>query len=320
MKRTKSLGFTLIELLVVIAIIAVLIALLLPAVQQAREAARRSQCKNNLKQMGLAIHNYHDTFTVFPPGGTSCLCVAYQTGGIVGHSMYADILPYLDAAAVYNKLNWRIPGYAYYSPSIDAAHEAAVMTKIPAYICPSSTTKTLWIYGSSAQAAMFTQESSHYAAIAGSVRPTSLNGRTYISSGGTFYKNSKKGVRDMSDGASNVMMVGEYSGRAKGVGGVKQTEAEALSNVQPIPWYGFYEGDTAGAITYHGWKTIQWAPNLYWYNVGSTYNQQSLKSEHTGGVHILLGDGGVRFLSENINLPTLYNLADIADGNATGEF
>ena len=89
-------GFTLIELLVVIAIIAVLIALLLPAVQQAREAARRSQCKNNMKQMGLALHNYHDTFTVFPPGGTS---VAANLN--TGHNMFADILPYFDQAAIY---------------------------------------------------------------------------------------------------------------------------------------------------------------------------------------------------------------------------
>ena len=149
MKRMKSLGFTLIELLVVIAIIAVLIALLLPAVQQAREAARRSQCKNNLKQMGLALHNYHDAFSVFPPGGTTCNpCSAYSSANN-GHLMTADILPYMDQVAIYNKLNWRVPGYAYYTGVQDAAHEAALLTKIPAYICPSSTTKTLYQYATS---------------------------------------------------------------------------------------------------------------------------------------------------------------------------
>jgi len=320
MSRTKFRGFTLIELLVVIAIIAILIALLLPAVQQAREAARRTQCKNNLKQIGLALHNYHDTFTRFPPGSTSCIpCAAYQYDGRTGHAVYADILPYLDQAPLYNRLNWIIPGYAYYSPSIDLAHETAVRTKIPAYICPSSTTQTLWIYGAGANAAMFTQQQTHYVAIGGSARPEALNGRSYISRGGTFIKNGDKGLRDMTDGSSNCMVFGEYSGRAKGATGVKQTEAEANSTVNGMPWYGFYETDGAGAVTFHAQKTVAYAPNLYWYPT-VLYNQQSLKSEHTGGIQILMGDGAARFLSENISLTTYFNLADISDGLTVGEF
>src|ERR1700709_2477916 len=93
--RNRRTGFTLIELLVVIAIIAVLIALLLPAVQQAREAARRSQCKNNLKQLGLAMHNYHDTYKVFP-----------TASGGNGFSPHARILPYVDQAPLYGTLNF----------------------------------------------------------------------------------------------------------------------------------------------------------------------------------------------------------------------
>src|SRR6187455_2473364 len=93
-------GFTLIEMLVVIAIIAILVALLLPAVQQAREAARRSQCKNNLKQIGLAMHNYHDTFNGFPNGG-----IASSVGGW-GLSWYIRILPYIDQAPVFNGINF----------------------------------------------------------------------------------------------------------------------------------------------------------------------------------------------------------------------
>ena len=99
---SKYRGFTLIELLVVIAIIAILIALLLPAVQQAREAARRTQCKNNLKQLGLAFHNYHDTFTLFPIGVQS----AGPNAGHYGPSFYAGILPYLEQANVYNRLTF----------------------------------------------------------------------------------------------------------------------------------------------------------------------------------------------------------------------
>src|SRR5579859_4721053 len=100
-RARKLLGFTLIELLVVIAIIAVLVALLLPAVQQAREAARRAQCKGNLKQMGLALHNYHETFKLFPPGGCACGYIPSGTGcskysGKSGHNWLASILPQVD--------------------------------------------------------------------------------------------------------------------------------------------------------------------------------------------------------------------------------
>ena len=98
----KRRGFTLIELLVVIAIIAILIALLLPAVQQAREAARRTQCKNNLKQIGLAMHNYHDTFLKFPSGGSG-------NSQYWGHSQWVSILPFADQAPLYNQWNFNQP-------------------------------------------------------------------------------------------------------------------------------------------------------------------------------------------------------------------
>ena len=325
MSRKRFNGFTLIELLVVIAIIAILIALLLPAVQQAREAARRTQCKNNLKQIGLALHNYHDVHLVFPPGATSCKpCSAYQVDGRTGHSLYADILPYLDQAPLYNRLNWVIPGYAYYTPSQDINHENGVRTKIPAYICPSSTTRTLFVYGSSGPSAMFTQETTHYVGISGSARTEALGGRSYCSSGGAFFKNSKRGLRDCLDGASNCMVVGDYSGRAKGANGVKQDESSAMNTINPVPWYGFYETDVASAQTFHAYKTVAYAPNLYWWSgasvISTALNQQSLKSEHTGGIQVLMGDGAVRFLSENIHLNTYFNLADIGDGQTVGEF
>ena len=318
--RLHRRAFTLIELLVVIAIIAILIALLLPAVQQAREAARRTQCKNNLKQIGLALHNYHDVFNRFPPGATSCIpCIAYVTDGRTGHAIYADLLPYLEQATAYNQLNWTIPGYAWYFSTLDARHEAVTRTKIPAYICPSSTTKTFWTYRPDIAGDFFDQEQAHYVPIAGSARAAALNGRTYVSSGGTFQKNSNKGIRDMTDGSSNCMVFGEYSGRAKGTTGTKQTEGEANSSTNGQPWYGFYEGDSASGATWHAHKTVAYAPNLYWYPT-VMINQQSLKSEHTGGIQILMGDGSVRFISDNIDLTTYFNLADISDGFTTGEF
>src|SRR4051812_653379 len=106
-KRSKLLlGFTLIELLVVIAIIAVLIALLLPAVQQAREAARRTQCKNNLKQMGLAMHNYHDTYLRFPAGSTGGGAPSTPSANSWTHSQWVACLPYIDQAPLYNGWNF----------------------------------------------------------------------------------------------------------------------------------------------------------------------------------------------------------------------
>ena len=133
-------GFTLIELLVVIAIIAVLIALLLPAVQQAREAARRTQCKNNMKQLGLALHNYESSFTVFPPSCTSGFnsgAWLYVDGVPVTasthlHSFASLILPYIDGANVYNNINYNLS-------ALDPVNRPIASTQLPFYLCPSYT-------------------------------------------------------------------------------------------------------------------------------------------------------------------------------------
>jgi prepilin-type N-terminal cleavage/methylation domain-containing protein len=211
--KTRCRAFTLIELLVVIAIIAILIALLLPAVQQAREAARRSQCKNNLKQMGLALHNYHDVHLVFPPGNCSpATSLGYGSGTSTGHNLHAGILPYIDQAPLYNRLNWSVAP-AFNQTSVDTVHEAAVQTIITAYICPSSQTTTLFSYSSSYP--IYVQGIAQYVGIEGSDQLLAP-GSTYISNGGTFFRNSKIGIHKITDGTSNTMLVGEYSGLAKG--------------------------------------------------------------------------------------------------------
>src|SRR3712207_6554389 len=130
-------GFTLIELLVVIAIIAILIALLLPAVQQAREAARRSQCKNNLHQMGLALHNYHDAHNVFPPANFKVLIQDTSPDQFNSQSTHwgAMLLPYLDQAPLYNSMVWGShPTIWYQGPNL-----VAQQTVLTVFQCPSST-------------------------------------------------------------------------------------------------------------------------------------------------------------------------------------
>ncbi len=129
--RCSTRGFTLIELLVVIAIIAILIALLLPAVQQAREAARRTQCRNNMKQMGLALHNYESTFSKFPSAGEFTIRQGNYWRSFTPTSTFTQMLPYIDQAPLYNQFNMSL----HYT---NVANQVAAKTAIPAFLCPSN--------------------------------------------------------------------------------------------------------------------------------------------------------------------------------------
>jgi prepilin-type N-terminal cleavage/methylation domain-containing protein len=315
--KTRCRAFTLIELLVVIAIIAVLIALLLPAVQQAREAARRSQCKNNMKQMGLALHNYHDVFLVFPPGGITCNpCVPTYNGGS-GHSFLAAILPYIDQAPLYNKLNWSVSGWNNTGASADATHELMVKTVLPAYICPSSPKDPIAAYSAGAGSYPYLIGAiTDYVGVAGSTGTSGSYGLRATS--GTFFKNSKIGVFKMTDGTSNIMVVGEYSGYAKGEKAAGYNQMTTYANFNASLWCSFYDHTSASQDS--AYKTVIYAPNVLFNTGSANLSDQSLKSMHVGGIHVLLGDGAVRFISENINLTTYKNLADIADGATLGEF
>src|SRR5437868_6781758 len=139
--RRRLGGFTLIELLVVIAIIAVLIALLLPAVQQAREAGRRTQCKNNLKQLGLGLQNYHDVYRTFPLGSRSDPCGASAGTGTYGPSFWVGLTPYIDQAALYNKFSFTGANSSYQGGAAAGTANAAAAAgiAIQSMLCPSST-------------------------------------------------------------------------------------------------------------------------------------------------------------------------------------
>lgn len=319
----KRLGFTLIELLVVIAIIAILIALLLPAVQQAREAARRSQCKNNLKQIGLALHNYHDAFSVFPFGRGSD-----SNWNAGGHMALAMILPYIDQAPLYNQFNftwggWRRGGTSGGNDTSAMSNWAVTTKKITVYLCPSNPHDgwISWTGACQTQAPSCDDDSAatHYMPIAhsGSDGVAARSGRSPSSvdgppvtelKDGMFFLNSKTRMRDIIDGTSNSLAFGEHVGNA---------QTTRPSNPRQQHGWGAYGG---GIGTQNGinanWRS---SPPLS----GWSYNDTAFTgpgSFHVGGAHFLLGDGSVRFLSENMDLATLQALTSIGQGEVVGEF
>jgi prepilin-type N-terminal cleavage/methylation domain-containing protein len=288
-------GFTLIELLVVIAIIAVLIALLLPAVQQAREAARRSQCKNNLKQLGLAIHNYHDSHRTFPNGGFAEYYSSVRYGN--GLSWLVMILPYIDQAPLYNRFNFL--GTNFGNPS---SNLALTIQPIPAFLCPSGT-KLFTASPSAEQSGGSPSYTMHYYGVMGpwSTITNASTGTAYPmdSKASTFSSNSYGGMpisgmlgcnrttrmRDVSDGTSNTLMVGEISWNAND------------------GWRAWIRGcQSNGACA--AMKGIHYPINSHRFNQtpSANFNDFSFASMHTGGAHFLMGDGGVHFLSENMSM------------------
>ncbi|MCA9087160.1 MAG: DUF1559 domain-containing protein [Planctomycetaceae bacterium] len=269
-------GFTLIELLVVIAIIAILIALLLPAVQQAREAARRSTCKNQMKQLGLALHNYHDTFNTFPPGG--------WTGGNE-LSFTTQILPYIDQAPLYGQFN--------FSTLTSGGHDAHAARKLVVMLCPSSNKEM-----ENGSTTLFTQ---HYLGVQGTVSKTITLGNTVTANNGMLYSNSKVQFRDVTDGTSNTFLLGEHS---------YHKDSANSNNDGYRKWTRGCAGNTCVSC-----KAIRdYGINLSEYNGSSSFTVASFGSNHTGGAHFLMGDGAVRFVSENVDLDVYRNTATAGGG------
>jgi len=328
--RVKKQGFTLIELLVVIAIIAILIALLLPAVQQAREAARRTQCKNNLKQIGLALHNYHDVFNTFPIGSTFARGAIASPG--FGTSWWMAILPQVEQGALRNKLTsegthpgstastngGQNTGYLVNCPVIDGL-------KLTFMICPSSPVEPVRSAGY-----VHTITCPQYTGISGAANdatftnnPASRQWVGYqngiVSVGGTLTPIQCQKIRDLLDGTSNIMVVGEQSSLAK-------TTTGALTPINNHQ--GFMCGVNEVALPMSGrtfnTTTIRYAPNSANLALTGVSNNDGVNngifSAHTGGVQVLLGDGSVRFISDNTNLQTIKRMATRDDGDPVGEF
>ena len=315
-------GFTLIELLVVIAIIAVLISLLLPAVQQAREAARRTQCRSNLKQIGLALHNYHDQFSVFPPGCalssqspdagyTVDLTTANRAAGY-GWATY--ILPQLDQSGLYNQLN--VSGLELCLLMQQAAMRPLTQTVLKVYRCPSDIapdTNTQRLFSN----AIFGDTpvgTSSYVGVHGTRWSHGVDWITNQTDPfGVFWPASKIGIRDITDGTSNTLIVGERSW-------------DYLSAV----WIGTRNYTGNGDV---GLRQILGITN-WQINLPGNNAPRAFHSAHVGGTHFLLGDGSVRFLSQNIDfnnslsdstnprsfIGTYQRLGQRADGIPLGDF
>jgi len=303
-------AFTLIELLVVIAIIAVLIALLLPAVQQAREAARRTQCKNNMKQLGLALHNYESSTTKFPPSSTSPIGKGVWNYPGTGpsdpnihlHSFASLILPYIDAATVYNSVNYNVS-------ALDPANRTAASIVLPFYRCPSF-------------AGLPYSGDTHY--INTPISSTTMALRNYTAMGaktvlglsgavpaeGIMYPRSATGFRDVIDGTSNTIMLAETRDQGAPVwidGSAASVAARWFNGVPPT-----YSGNSS---------SINFKPYFVGYPPTMAIDQNyGPSSQHVGGAHHLMADGAVRLISENIDYVVYENLVSKAGGEVVGDF
>ncbi len=337
--RFRRRAFTLIELLVVIAIIAVLIALLLPAVQQAREAARRSQCKNNLKQLGLALHNYHDVFNRFCYGSIAYLSAWRNDISTCGRfdSGHIQLFPYLDQAPLFNAL---AAGFNTTSPLNYSATSGPWVNRhtiIPALACPSSpysgfdsglgfhANYNLSLGPQSAQGGIGSA----------TLDPVDSGG---VNRSGMFYGLSKVGMKDVTDGGSNTLMAGEIltvdtKWNVGGSGGYGQgtnvdNRGAIYSNLGGMPYLfsQLYPPNTTLADQTYSCPTSVTnvrAPciNMSASGSGTVRNGWvSARSFHTGGVHVTMADGAVRFISDNINLGTWQSLGTRAGNEVLGEY
>jgi len=337
-------GFTLIELLVVIAIIAILIALLLPAVQQAREAARRTECKNNLHNIGLALHNYEETNKIYPPGVVNS---GNNTGSphtyALNHTGWVYLLPYIEQKPLYDALDLNIAtggydgnGKAAPRGSWPNANSSLVQTKLKAYMCPSDATaedlairtdadylanhaRANYVFCSGGHGNGWPDDRYYniYKASTGNLP----NGATGVQYRGMFGFNGSARVSTVTDGLSNTIAVCEVVTKISS----KNSQFGRRDDAYTAIWaahrrhgtFAVNHPDNTGGINnsrYH-------INGPFDKNVGDKRVYVNVASSiHTGGAHFLLGDGSARFISENVDHSTYALLTRAHDGEVIGEY
>jgi prepilin-type N-terminal cleavage/methylation domain-containing protein/prepilin-type processing-associated H-X9-DG protein len=295
-------GFTLIELLVVIAIIAVLIGLLLPAVQKVREAAARSSCQNNLKQIGIALQSYHDANRRFPPGYISGVTANGDDTG-PGWGWAAFILPYMEQQALFDQINFDLP--------IESPQHAAARTRaVKSYLCPADTPPaTIQVGPRSASGQLLsvtcTLAPASYVGSYGVTEPG-------VDGEGVFFRNSQIAIGDISDGTSQTLMAGERSYRyseSSWVGSVTGAKT-APPPGSPLP---LEVDEPSNLVLGHVGEMVDGAARPFEIN--------NYSSNHPNGAMFLFADGHVRFLTATTDYKTLKGLATCTGNeNISGEY
>ncbi|MBC7818838.1 MAG: DUF1559 domain-containing protein [Planctomycetaceae bacterium] len=281
-------GFTLIELLVVIAIIAVLIALLLPAVQKARESARRAQCKSNLKQIGIALQNYHDVHRVFPPASTPSS--RFATGDLSTWSWSVMLLPMMDQSPLFKALAPNSPNSL--RDALGNPLKRTVMQQsLPAFVCPSdrggstNPKRKLDPSGLNVEVAK-----SNYLGCMGVDRNSPADG--------VFYFNSSIRMSDIRDGTSSTFAIGERAFEA--VKGNFPNAAAVWAGSTTFPCTAANVGECTIGVYANVSFEIQTGRSLLLATPNATDAFWTYSSEHSGGAHFLFCDGAVRFINETI--------------------